>query len=87
MKVSMFTKEEMHADQAEFRLLVLSRKTCEIRDVVSDVTNRPLRRMANEARFHHQSVHNENATRMCGRGMHRAADQRVIVFLSHLPDR
>ena len=23
MKVSMFTKEEMHADQAEFRLLVL----------------------------------------------------------------
>ena len=43
--------------------------------------------MANEARFHHQSVHNENATRMCGRGMHRAVDQRVVVFLSHLPER
>ena len=25
--------------------------------------------MANEARFHHQSVHNENATQMCSRGM------------------
>ena len=43
--------------------------------------------MANEARFHHQSVHNENATLMCGRGMRRAADQRVVVFLSHLPER
>ena len=36
---------------------------------VSDVTNRLLRRKANEARFHHQLVHNENATQMCGRGM------------------
>jgi len=26
MKVSVFTKEEMHADQAEFRLLVLISK-------------------------------------------------------------
>ena len=34
MKVSMFTKEEMHADHAEFRLLVLiSKNTREIRDV------------------------------------------------------
>ena len=33
MKVSMFTKEEMHADQAEFRLLVLISNTREIRDV------------------------------------------------------
>ena len=29
--------------------------------------------MANEAGFPHHSVHNENATRMCGRGMRRAA--------------
>ena len=33
MKVNMFTKEEMHADQAEFRLLVLTRNTREFRDV------------------------------------------------------
>ena len=26
MKVNMFTKEEMHADQAEFRLLILISK-------------------------------------------------------------
>ena len=85
MKVNMFTKEEMIADQDEFRLIVL----------ISKYARDPLRRSltsqtgteANEARFHHQSLHKENAKRMCGRGMRRAADQRVVVFLSHLPER
>ena len=54
---------------------------------VSDVTNWPLTRKANKARLHHQSVHNESAMQMCSRGMRRAADQRVVVFLSHLPER
>ena len=70
-----------------FVCLFKSRNTHEIRDVGLSRHEQALRRMANEARFHHQSVHNENATRMCGRGMRRAADQRVVVFLSHLPER
>ena len=38
--------------------------------------------MANEARFHHQSVHNECANaRMCGRWMHRAVG-RCFPFTS-----
>ena len=41
MRVNMFTKEEMHADQAEFRLFVLISKI-RARSVtqVSNVTNR-----------------------------------------------
>ena len=72
MKVNMFTKEEVHADQAKFCLLVLIPKYA--RDPwLRSLTSQTLRWMANE-------VHNENDTRMCGRGMRRAADQRVVVF-------
>ena len=87
MKVSMFTKEEMHADHAEFHLLVLISKTRKTCDVGLSRHKQTLRRMVNEARFHHQSLHNENAMHMCGCGMRRAADQWVVVFLSHLPER
>ena len=87
MKVSMFTKNEKHANQAEFHLLVLISKTRKTCDVGLSRHKQTLRRMVNEARFHHQSLHNENARQMYGRGMHRAVDQRVIVFLSHLPKR
>ena len=85
MKVSMFTKEEMHADQAEFRLLVLISKYA--RDPWRRSLTSQIDTEANEARFHYQSLHNENATWMCGHGMRSAADQRVVVFLSHLPER
>ena len=77
MKVNTFTKEEMHADLAEFHLLVL---------ILKYAWEQLLRRMANEVHFHHQSVHNENATQMYGHEMWRAADQKVVVFLSHLPE-
>ena len=48
---------------------------------VSDVTNRRSGEQQMRRDFNHHSVHNENATRMCGRGMRRAADQRVAGFV------
>ena len=61
MKVSMFTKEEKHDDQAEFHLLVLISKYARDpwRRSLTSQTDHWGKSVANEARFHHQSVHNK----------------------------
>jgi len=82
---SKYVYEEMYADQAEFRLLVLISKYA--RDPWRRSLTSQIDTEANEARFHHQPLHNKNATWMCGHGMRSAADQRVVIFLSHLPER
>ena len=87
MNKNMFTKEEMHADQAEFRLLVLISKYARDpwrRSLTSQTDHWGEWRMRRVFTINHW-FHNENATRMCGRGMRRAADQRVVVSFHTIP--
>ena len=58
MKVSMFTKEEMHADQAEFHLLVLISK------YARDLWHRSLTSHGGEWRVRHVFTINHSTTKM-----------------------